>query len=113
MTLADHRFAAELLTRAGRAVVFDDIGCMAAWMRDNPAPGASAWVANFTAPDAWLRVDSAVYLQVESLGTPMGSGLAALRRTEVDSVRQAIGGTLRTWAEVLASPSDHAPPGTR
>jgi copper chaperone NosL len=113
MTLADHRFAAELLTRAGRAVVFDDIGCLAAWMRDNPAPGASAWVANFTSPDAWLRADSAMYLRTESLGTPMGSGLAALRPSEADSVRQAMGGTLHSWPEVLASPPDHALPGAR
>ncbi|HXW97519.1 MAG TPA: hypothetical protein VEI47_08045, partial [Gemmatimonadales bacterium] len=63
--------------------------------------------------DTWLRADSAVYLQAESLGTPMGSGLAALRRSEADSVHQAMGGTLRPWRDVLASPPDHALPGTR
>jgi copper chaperone NosL len=110
MTLVDSRFAAELLTRTGKAVVFDDVGCLAAWLGENSIAVASSWVANFAAPDQWLLADNAVYLRSDTLRTPMASGLAALppgRRA--DSVRALLGGTLLTWSEVLAAPHRHAP----
>jgi len=105
MTLADPRFAGELLTRTGKAVVFDDVGCLAAWVAENRAVVASFWVANFAAPEQWLRADSAVYLQSDTLRTPMASGLAALAPgRQADSVRASLGGMLRTWRDVLAAP---------
>lgn len=110
MTLADRRFAAEVLTRTGKAVVLDDVGCLAAWLREHEAPVASAWVADFADPARWLRADSAVYLQSDTIRTPMSSGLAALRPGgEADSVRAALGGRLVSWAEVLAGPHRHDP----
>ena len=36
MTLADPRFAAESLTRTGKAIVFDDVGCLATWLAGEP-----------------------------------------------------------------------------
>jgi copper chaperone NosL len=111
MTLADPRFAAEALTKTGKAVVLDDVGCLAAWLGENSTPIASAWVADFAEPATWLRADSAVYLQSDTIRTPMSSGLAALRPgRQADSVRAALGGRLLTWAEVLASPRRHDPP---
>lgn len=82
MTLADPRFAAELLTRTGKAVVFDDVGCLAAWLGENSIAVGSSWVANFAAPDQWLPADS---------------------------VRVLLGGTLLTWHDLLAAPHRHAP----
>lgn len=108
MTIEDPRFAAELLTRTGKAVVFDDVGCLAAWLGEHDTPVASSWVASFTTRDTWLPADSAVYVQSPALSTPMGSGLAALRPgREADSVHAALGGRLLTWAEVRAIPAAH------
>ena len=113
MTLADPRFAAESLTRTGKAVVFDDVGCLAAWVAENRAVVASSWVANFAAPDQWLRADSAVYLRSDTLRTPMASGLAALTPgPQADSVRAALGGTLLTWTDLLSALDRHVPTAT-
>jgi copper chaperone NosL len=110
MTLADPRFAAESLTRTGKAIVFDDVACLAAWLGENRAAVASSWVANFVAPDQWLRADSAIYLQSDTLRTPMASGLAALTPgRQADSVRSMLGGRLLSWSEVLATPARHSP----
>jgi copper chaperone NosL len=110
MTLADPRFAAELLTRTGKAVVFDDVGCLAAWLGENSIAVGSSWVANFAAPDQWLPADSAVYLRSDTLRTPMASGLVALAPgQQADSVRVLLGGTLLTWHDLLAAPHRHAP----
>lgn len=107
MTISDPRFAAEARTAGGRALVFDDVGCLAAWMAD--APGARGWVVSYVDGSAWLAADSATYLRSPALRTPMASGLAALRPgAEADSVQRALGGTLLTWTEVLATaPADH------
>jgi len=110
MTLADPRFAAQLRTGTGKVVVFDDVACLAGWMQENPAP-AAAWVANFAREGTWLPADSAIYLQSDTLRTPMASGLAALRPgREADSVLAALGGRLLTWREVLATPHRHSLP---
>jgi copper chaperone NosL len=109
MTVADPRFAAELRTNTGKAVVFDDVGCLAAWLAENSGRVAAVWVASFTTPDRWLPADSAVYLQSDTLRTPMASGLAALRPgSEADSIRSFLGGRLLTWPDVLRAPHRHS-----
>ncbi|MBK8005601.1 MAG: nitrous oxide reductase accessory protein NosL [Gemmatimonadetes bacterium] len=107
MTISDPRFAAEARTEGGRLLVFDDVGCLAAWLQG--APGARGWVVSYVDQASWLPADSAVYLRTDTLRTPMASGLVALRPgAEADSVRAALGGTLLTWGEVLsAAPADH------
>jgi copper chaperone NosL len=107
MTIADPRFGAELITGTGRVLTFDDVGCMAAWLSENPTPLTGAWVMNYV-DHAWMAADSAIYLQTDSLRTPMASGLAALRPgPESDSVRARLGGELVSWAAVRSHPHTH------
>ncbi len=110
MTVADARFTAEAISTTGKITVFDDVGCLAAWLDENSAPVASSWVTSFVDRRTWLPADSAVYLQTDSLRTPMASGLIALRAgREADSVRAAMGGALHSWREVLSAPHQHQP----
>jgi copper chaperone NosL len=114
MTIADPRFTAEAISTAGKITVFDDVGCLAAWLGENSAPVASTWVTSFVDRQEWLRADSTVYLHTDSLRTPMASGLIALRPgQEADSVRSVIGGTLLTWREVLSTKHEHQPSAAR
>lgn len=112
MTVADTRFTAEAISTTGKIIVFDDVGCLAAWLGENSAPVASSWVTSFVDRRTWLRADSAVYLQTDSLRTPMASGLIALRAgRESDSVHTAMGGALLSWRDVLsAPPHEHQSP---
>lgn len=107
MTIADQRYAAEVMTKTGKVFVFDDVGCMAAWLADNPAPVKGAWVMDFV-NHGWMAADSAIYLRSDTLQTPMASGLAALTPgTESDSIRSARGGELVSWAWVTEHPPTH------
>ena len=111
MTIADPRFGAEVVTRNGKVLAFDDVGCMAAWLRENAAQLSQAWVMDFV-DHAWMPADSAIYLRSDALRTPMASGLAALRQgPESDSLRASLGGELLSWAAVRAEPHAHAMPG--
>jgi len=106
MTIADPRFAAELVTTRGRVYAFDDVGCLAAFVREEKVPAGqvhSLWVYDYLEPDSLLDARRAVYLRSDSLRTPMGSSLAALRPGRAaDSLRGSLGGELLSWDEVPA-----------
>jgi copper chaperone NosL len=105
MTLADPRFAGQLVTRTGRVIPFDDVGCLATFVATGgvaPAEIHSLWVNDFARPDSMLEVTDAVFLRTDSLRTPMDYGLAALRPgPTADSVRLRLGGKLISWDAVM------------
>lgn len=114
MTIADPRFSAELLTRTGKALTFDDVGCMARWLAENPAERSTAWVVSFVDGE-WLPAETAIFLKSNSFHTPMSSGLAALRPgVEADSIRAIMGGELLQWSAVRSGTHAHvaATPGS-
>lgn len=115
MTVADPRFAAELVTRRGLVYTFDDPGCLAAFVRSGAVPpGAvhSLWVNDYLAPDSLLDVRAAVFLATDTLSTPMGSHLIALRPgARADSLRRRLGGRLLRWGELPAQDHPTGRPG--
>jgi copper chaperone NosL len=106
MTITDPRFAAELVTRTGKVYVFDDVGCLAAFAREGTVPAGEVeglWVSDYLAPDSLIDARQAVFLRVDSLTTPMTSGVVALRAgPPADSLRARLGGTFLSWAELPA-----------
>lgn len=111
MTIADPRYAAELVTRTGKVLVFDDIGCLATFLASGamaPAAVHSAWAHDYVAPGEWARTGDLSFVHSDSFHTPMGSGLVALAsREDADSLRAAVGGERLDWAQVLARTPGH------
>jgi copper chaperone NosL len=111
MTVADPRYAAELVTRTGKTLVFDDLGCLRAYLASGAvAPGAihSTWAHDYAAAATWLPTSGLSFVRSDAFHTPMGSGLVALAQSEVaDSVRAATGGERVNWAQVLARTPAH------
>jgi copper chaperone NosL len=101
MTIADPRFAAELVTSTGMVYVFDDVGCLVAFVRAGTVPASrvhSLWVYDYLKPDAMIDARTAVYLDMDTLQTPMSSHLAALHPgVAADSLHALMGGRLLTW----------------
>jgi copper chaperone NosL len=109
MSIADLRYAAELVTRKGRVFAFDDIGCLVAFARDAVEPHEvhSVWVSDYLHPDSMLDAGRAVFLRAESARTPMGSHLLAVRPgPAADSLRSALNAARLTWGEVWALPRE-------
>lgn len=103
MTIVDARFAAELVTVKGMAFVFDDVGCLAAFVESGKVPAAevhSMWVNDFLHPDTRLEARDAAYLRVDSLPTPMGSHLVAFRPADAARMREVLGGDLVRWEQL-------------
>ena len=77
MAVSDARLAAQLVAPGELPRFFDDLGCLATFVRAGKAPGnATAFVADHRSRE-WVRADRAVYTRVPGLETPMGSALVA------------------------------------
>ncbi|HVW29624.1 MAG TPA: hypothetical protein VHC69_29880 [Polyangiaceae bacterium] len=70
MIIGDRRFAAELLAENGERRFFDDVGCMAEYLREHGDKGA-AWVH---AADGWMDARGARY--ATGARTPMDYGFS-------------------------------------
>ena len=78
MAISDARFAAQLVSPSEEPRFFDDVGCLATFLKSGgaPAKGQIAYVADHRTK-AWVRASKAVYTRKAGLETPMGSGLIA------------------------------------
>lgn len=118
MIVNDERYAAAVVTPAGEARKFDEVGCLLDYLKDHTGDGDRLWVRSYR-PTGWLDARVAVYVHAPKLQTPMGSGLAAVAtRAEADALAGELGGKVLTFAELgefLARAADEsaAPPGGR
>jgi copper chaperone NosL len=78
MTVSSGRFAAQIVAPGEEPRFFDDLGCLAAFLRDHPSlpPRAVAYVADHRSGE-WVPPASAVFTRVPGLDTPMGSHVVA------------------------------------
>lgn len=77
MAVSSPRFAGQVVAPGELPRFFDDLGCLAGWLKEHRAPaGAVAYVADHRT-SAWIRADRAVYTKVPGLETPMSSHVIA------------------------------------
>lgn len=113
MSVSDARFAAQVVAPGELPRFFDDLGCLASFLKAGKAKGrAVAFVADHRTK-AWVRADHAVYTRVPGLATPMGSHLIAhIDAASRDQDPLARGGTPLEPAELFgeAGPPTGAAP---
>jgi copper chaperone NosL len=103
MAVSDLRFAAQLAAPSEEPRFFDDIGCLASFLKSGgaPAKGQIAYVADHRTR-AWVRASSAVYTKTPGLLTPMNSFLVAHANAESrDRDDAAKGGLPMSVAQVF------------
>jgi copper chaperone NosL len=102
MAVSDARFSSQLVAPGELPRFFDDLGCLADFLKAGKAPaGAVAFVADHRTK-AWLRANRAVYTRVAGLATPMGSHLIAhADAASRDADADARGGASLTPAELF------------
>ncbi|WP_165806718.1 nitrous oxide reductase accessory protein NosL [Chitinophaga parva] len=80
MTIVDKRFAAEIVTRKGRAYPFDDIACMVDYIKAGRNSGdvAAIYVSDYNKPDgSFMEASQAVFFYSEKFNSPMNGNYAA------------------------------------
>jgi hypothetical protein len=103
MTMVERRFGGELVSVTGKVTPFDDVGCLAmAAIAADSTRIHSLWVSDFLEPDSLVAVARMVFLRTDSIRTPMGYGIVALRPgTRTDSLARALGAARMSWLEVI------------
>jgi copper chaperone NosL len=103
MTVSDERYGTELITRKGRAYMFDSVECMANfYLKQDPAEVASMWVTDFRNPGQLLPLAHATFLRSPDLRSPMGMNLTAFGEgAEPSSLLAEYGGEILDWEGVL------------
>ena len=78
MVISDAGTAAQLVSRWGEPLLFDDLGCLRAYLEARP-PLSSATVTYVVdhRTREWVRAEAAVYTRRDTFTTPMGSHLMA------------------------------------
>ena len=82
----DKRYAAEILTKKGKAYKFDDISCLKKYIKEEQLPEAnfSVFVADFNNPDnKFLDARQVVYLHNELFKSPMNGNFAAFATGDI------------------------------
>jgi copper chaperone NosL len=101
MSIADKRFAAQLLTTKGKAYKFDAIECLAGFMNEGKIANNdvhSLWVADFTKPGEFLNAKKSFFLQSDKLQSPMSLNIAAFpHQQDVSAAMQQYGGKELYW----------------
>jgi copper chaperone NosL len=103
MTISEKRYAAELIDDDGQAFKFDDIGCMANFIKQkrNNALIRATFVMDFDSRE-WLEAERASYVRAAELRTPMTGGIVAF--ADPSRAQAAVAqyhGTLLPFAEVI------------
>jgi copper chaperone NosL len=99
MIVVDQRLASQLLAPGEDPLVFDDIGCLTAYLAAHSAGiGARAFVADY-ASGAWIPAGDAVYSRDPTVATPMNSHLVA----HASAAARAADGRIRAPAQLSAA----------
>lgn len=80
MAISEKRYAAELIDSEGQVFKFDDMGCMANFIKSKKSNAkiVAYFVMDFDAPQ-WVKAEEAYYLRSPELRTPMNGGVVAFK----------------------------------
>ena len=77
MTVLDQRLSAQIVAPGDDPLFFDDIGCLAEYLKNHRPPAdARAYVADHTS-GAWIPANGAAFSRSTLVATPMGSHIIA------------------------------------
>jgi copper chaperone NosL len=103
MTIMDKRFAAEVMTKKGKAYKFDDVRCMSNFLLGDNVKVDNVegmYVTTYT-DNAFIRVGEAQFMKAEELRSPMGGNVAAFADAAArDKAAKEMNGRAVTWEEI-------------
>lgn len=101
MTIADLRFASELITEKGRVYKFDDLKCMVSYRTENSLSNATYFVSDYNKPENLIKAVNAVFVTSEKVQSPMNGNVAAFsQKADAEKFAQEKQATVADWEQV-------------
>lgn len=102
MQVLDDQFATEIILENGKSLVFDDIGCMYKWVKDNADKKVAEEFVRDYNTQAWVRKKDATYVYDLSTQTPMSYNIISFKnKADAEKfVASHKGSTLMTSTEL-------------
>ena len=104
MTISDHRFGAEIITKKGKVFKFDDEKCIIGFLNSKKVTEeniAGVYFVDFSIPAKLVNVNEAHFLQCPALKSPMGGNIAAFSNEDsLANTFQKINGNKISWEEM-------------
>lgn len=79
MQVKDDAFATQIITKEGKSLKFDDIGCMNEWKSQNGTSEIGMEYVRDYNDKEWIEYDKAAYVYDASIRTPMAYGLISFK----------------------------------
>jgi copper chaperone NosL len=101
MIINEAPYAAAYRTTAGEVRLFDDLGELAAYHRQQREPVRAFFVHHYETQE-WLRAETAFFVATRTLRTPMGYGIAAVAsEPEAQALAQRLDGKVVGFPDFL------------
>ncbi len=96
MTVDDHGRAAQWIEPGGKAFLFDEAGCLLAWLQARPGAVGEAFFGD-AEETGWVPAAEATFIR-EGLATGMGFDIVAYRsRAAAEQIAAEMGGRVIDW----------------
>lgn len=100
MTIVDKSFSARAVSTKGKQFKYDAVECMINHHLQSDTEMAIRQVADFNHPGEMVPVDSALFIKNDSIKSPMGENLAALKRNAPGVNSNSA--DVFTWEDILS-----------
>jgi len=105
MSIADNHFGAEIVTKKGKLYKFDDMHCIAGFIKSNEVPGADIkeiWLVNYAEPHNFIAAPKAFLLRSAELHSPMGGNTANFDdENKLKDAMNNVKGEQLTWDQFI------------
>lgn len=99
MTIVDRAFSAQAVSKKGKQFKYDAIECMVKDLHDHSDAMSIELVADYTEPGHMIQVEEAIFIINDSLNSPMGANLAAMKKGS--SIASSKSTDAYFWSELI------------
>ena len=107
MTIVDEKFGAQLVTKKGKVLLFDDVHCLAGFLKDASIQDKEIdkiLFIDYNKKNSFIDKDFAVFVYSPQLKSPMNSHIAAATdKPAAEALAASLKGETLLWPDLLKS----------
>lgn len=105
MSIVDNHFGGEIITKKGKVYKFDDMHCIAGFIKSNEVDSSGIkeiWLVNYDEPHNFILAQKAFLFESADLHSPMGGNIANFEdESKLTDVMKNMKGQPLTWNEYI------------